>query len=149
MLSFPLIPNRPVSKLGGSTIQRGFTDSNRFPMPWDSLNLALVKSISRVFQARTGHPVLSRGARLPVHQDDDTVVMARVDGGDVALVATNIAQQPRTVTFRFGYPSANATWSPLVGNSAPESDGESLTWTIPPRSTHIVTTNPRRMVMAD
>ncbi|MBP7148767.1 MAG: hypothetical protein KBD01_14630 [Acidobacteria bacterium] len=123
--------------LGGSKVQRGFTDSGRIPMPWNKLDQQLIASFREVLAARREHPALARGARWPLLADAGALVFARADGNEVVLVGSNVSKEPRDIVV-----DARPLWGAaeptrLVGSSAFAVDPESrqLRWTLPPYTT--------------
>jgi alpha-amylase len=106
--------------LAGSTPQRGFTDTNRYPMPWDDLDESLVARVRDAIVLKRKTPVLNRGSRLPVFADETGVVMARVLDDDVALVAVNTGPEARTIEFKF---PAGAGFEALLGPAPAGADG--------------------------
>ena len=121
--------------LGGSTAQKGFTDSNRVRMPWDELNQTLVADIAAVFRTKRAHPVLTHGARLPLFADKDGLIMLRLHGSDTALVAVNMGSEPKVFTLDF--PSDAGEFRALTGATAPEVRDGRLRWELPGLSTWI------------
>lgn len=119
----------------GSQAQPGFTDSSRIPMPWDELDEALIGKMKQVIAMKREYPVLQRGARLPLHADASTVIMARQDGTHQALVAANTGTGPVTVSFDF--PGADGDAFEAVVGTAPEGDGSRWRWEIPPLTTAV------------
>jgi glycosidase len=120
--------------LEGSTPQRGFTDSNRYPMPWGDLDEGLVGRVTEAIRMKRESPVLNRGARLPVYADDTTVVMARVLGDELALVAVNVGTAPRTLEFEF--PAGDAAFDARLGTAPVPADGR-WRWDLPGVSTSV------------
>ena len=118
--------------LSGSTPRKGFNDTNRVPMPWDGLDESLITAISEVFRAKRAYPVLTHGARFPVMVDDTGLLMARLHGGTLALVAVNMGSGER----EFVVPaqlSAGRTFRALAGGAIPETVArEQAVWSLPP-----------------
>mgnify|MGYP001827642215 FL=1 len=119
--------------LAGSTPQRGFTDTNRYPMPWDDLDESLVARVRDAIVLKRKTPVLNRGSRLPVFADESGVVMARVLDDDVALVAVNTGPEARTIEFEF---PAGAGFEALLGPAPAGADGR-WRWELPGLSTAV------------
>ena len=119
--------------LAGSTPQRGFTDTNRYPMPWDDLDESLVARVRDAIVLKRKTPVLNRGSRLPVFADETGVVMARVLDDDVALVAVNTGPEARTIEFEF---PAGAGFEALLGPAPAGADGR-WRWELPGLSTAV------------
>jgi len=121
--------------LGGSTAQKGFTDSNRVRMPWGDLDQALVADIAAVFRTKRSHPVLTHGARLPLMADDSGLIMARQRDGETALVAVNMDSEPRV--FELEFPLDVGKFRALVGQTTPEIRAGRLRWELPALTTGI------------
>jgi glycosidase len=119
----------------GGQAQPGFTDSSRIPMPWDELDEALIGKMRQVIAMKREYPVLQRGARLPLHADETTVIMVRQDDDHQALVAANTGTEPSTVSFQFSG-AEGAAFEAVVG-TAPEGDGSQWRWEIPPLTTAV------------
>jgi len=116
--------------LFGSQAQPGFTDSSRIPMPWEDLNQDLIARMTEVIAMKREHPVLQRGARLPLYADDEIVIMARQDETHQALVAANTGSGPRTIEFDFPV-TEDAGFTPVVG-PGPSAVAGRWHWEIPP-----------------
>jgi len=121
--------------LGGSTAQKGFTDTNRVRMPWDKLDQALVAEIAAVFRTKRSHPVLTHGARLPLMADQSGLIMARQRDGETALVAVNMNSEARV--FELEFPLDAGNFRALVGSTAPEIRDGRLRWELPALTTGI------------
>lgn len=128
--------------LSGSTAKPGFTDSGRIPMPWEALDAKLVERVRGVLAARKAHPVLARGARLPLFADRDALVMARLDGEETLLVGVNPGKASRVVSFAAGALTGEKASFELIlgspGAALPEPAGSGLRWALPPASTLVV-----------
>jgi len=112
----------------------GFTDAGRLPMPWDSLDPELGAEVRELLQLRKDHPALARGGRLPLHVDDDTLVMAKITPEEVVWVGVNLSSQAKTVEL----PASAGAFEALIGASVPLAAGEgSLRWDLTPRRTLI------------
>ncbi|HYD99519.1 MAG TPA: alpha-amylase family glycosyl hydrolase [Alphaproteobacteria bacterium] len=119
--------------------KRGFTDEGRIPMPWDGLDRAMVDRVSAYLKLRRENPVLRSGERVPLLADDTALVMAKREGGRVALVGVNLSDSPREVTVRAaGLLQPGAALAPATGGEAPRvaADG-TVTWRLAPVSTQI------------
>jgi cyclomaltodextrinase / maltogenic alpha-amylase / neopullulanase len=132
--------------LAGPAPKRGFNDEARIPMPWDGLNRPMVDMVSSYLKARRDHPVLYRGARLPLLAGPDTLVMAKRESGPggttVALVGVNLGAADQTLTVPLaGLLAPGTILTPLAGGGpAPLIAGGTLTWTLPARTTQYAIT---------
>ena len=107
-------------------------------MPWAGLDESLVSRISEVFRVKRTNPVLTHGSRLPLSADNTGLLMARVRGDDVALVAVNLDTRPRSFDIPAAFCQA-CSFMPLAGDSAPETDSTGKkVWLVPPFTTGIV-----------
>ncbi|MBU6437019.1 MAG: glycoside hydrolase family 13 protein, partial [Betaproteobacteria bacterium] len=75
---------------------------NRAPYPWADLggqpDTDMLARVTQLIALRHAQPVLRRGAVLaPLHVDANVIVQARRQGDTWAVVASNNAEQPRTV----------------------------------------------------
>lgn len=125
--------------LADASPKPGFVDSGRIPMPWDSLDEPLIERIRQVLRARAEYDALSRGGRLPLSADDDTLLMAKVYTDQVFLVAVNRSDESREVAVDLGVlAESDSTFEAVLGSTAPErgEDG-ALGWRISPQSTAI------------
>jgi glycosidase len=115
----------------------GFTDAGRVPMPWNALDESRIARVRRALEVRAAHPALRRGARLPLHADRQTIVMAKTSPEETLLVASNVSDAPTTVAFD-APATASTAGSPLLGSTAPSrgEDGR-WRWTLPAKSTSI------------
>jgi glycosidase len=123
--------------LANSGAQPGFIDTGRLPIPWDALDTALMARIRGALEARKAHPALHGGGRLPLQVDDDTLVMAKIADGEIALVGVNLADEARTITLDRGSLPATG-WQGVLG-AEPEvgtEDGK-IVWELPPISTSV------------
>jgi hypothetical protein len=102
-------------------------------MPWATLDQALVDRIVEVMSARKLSPAITRGARWPLHSDDDTLVMLKSHPAGDVLVGVNLSDQARTVVLgQLGAARSVA----LLGESLPQMNGDGAwRWTLPPIST--------------
>lgn len=119
----------------------GFTDSSRVPMPWDSLDDALVARVRKVLEVRRGHPSLSRGGRLPIRVEKELLVMAKRDATETALVGVNLGKEPQEVEVDLaGLVADGAALKSVLGDSTiveiPES--RKIRWRLPALSTSIL-----------
>lgn len=120
----------------------GFTDVGRVPMPWGKLDQALLGRIQKVLQLRREHPALTRGGRLPLLADRETLVMAKVVPEETVLVGVNLSGTPRKVELDvtglvvFAGTGAGAKPQILLGDSsAVLAENGRLEWTLPARGT--------------
>ncbi len=119
----------------------GFTDSSRVPMPWDSLDEALIARVRKVLEVRRAHSSLSRGGRLPIRAEKELLVMAKRDTEETALVGVNLGKEPREVEVDLtGLVADGTTLKSALGNStfAPVSDSRKIRWRLPALSTSIL-----------
>lgn len=118
----------------------GFTDVGRIPMPWGSLDQALMGRVRQVLQLRREHPALTRGGRLPLAADKDVLVMAKVAPEETVLVGVNLSGAPREVELDLGsLLPAGAKLTPLLGGAAEASEaGGRLKWRLPPLATSML-----------
>lgn len=123
--------------LRGGRPALGFNDMSRVPMPWGTLDTALIEQVSRVLKLRSELPAITHGGRLPLYADDSLLVMRKTHPAGDVLVAVNVGDSVRTVTLP---PEATARtggpWTAALGATAPEvlADG-SLVWKLPPITT--------------
>lgn len=119
----------------------GFTDVGRIPMPWGSLDQALMGRVRQALQLRRGHPALTRGGRLPLVADKDVLVMAKVTPEETVLVGVNLSGAPREVEIDLGaLLPAGGKLTPLLGEAPAERSGEGgrLKWRLPPLATSML-----------
>ncbi len=119
----------------------GFTDVGRIPMPWKSLNPAILEPVKRALQVRREHPTLSRGSRVPLFAERDQLVMAKVTPEETVLVGVNLASEPREVTVdasRVLVPGS--ALQPVLGESTAAFVPETgqVRWKLPAMSTVMV-----------
>jgi cyclomaltodextrinase / maltogenic alpha-amylase / neopullulanase len=126
----------------------GFVDAGRIPMPWKSLNPAILEPVKRALQARREHPALSRGSRVSLLAERDQLVMAKVTPEETVLVGVNLASEPREVTVDASKVltagASGASLQPVLGESAavfvPETGR--IRWKLPAMSTVMVAARP-------
>ncbi|WP_119681214.1 alpha-amylase family glycosyl hydrolase [Indioceanicola profundi] len=120
----------------------GFTDAGRVRMPWSGLDQPMIEKVSSYLTLRRDMEVLRRGARLPLHAEEDVLVFAKQQGDKVALVAVNLASNERTVTVETGglLPDTAPLQSRAGGGPAPEVRDGRIVWRLPPVSTQIAAT---------
>ncbi|HEX2223618.1 MAG TPA: alpha-amylase family glycosyl hydrolase, partial [Thermoanaerobaculia bacterium] len=119
----------------------GFTDASRIPMPWNSLDRGLGDAVRAILKARAAHPALTRGGRLPLLADKDSMVFAKVAPEETALVAVNLSNAPRTLDLDVsGLVPKGAKLTPVIGTAAAETAADTgrLRWVLPPLSTSAV-----------
>ncbi len=118
----------------------GFTDAGRVPMPWGHLDQALMGRIQKILKLRREHPALTRGGRLPLLADRDVLVMAKTAPEETVLVGVNLSGAPRKLALDVaGLQPDGAQPQQLLGDGpAVASAGGHLDWTLPPRSTSII-----------
>jgi alpha-glucosidase len=119
----------------------GFTDSSRVPMPWESLDKALVAKVRKVLEVRRAHPSLSRGGRLPIRAEKELLVMAKRDATETALVGVNLGKEPREVEVDLaGLVADGAALKSVLGESTftPIAASRMIRWRLPALSTSIL-----------
>jgi glycosidase len=119
----------------------GFTDSSRVPMPWDSLDEALVVRVRKVLEVRRAHSSLSRGGRLPIRAEKELLVMAKRDATETTLVGVNLGKEPREVEVDLtGLFADGTTLRSALGESTfvPVPDSRKIRWRLPALSTSIL-----------
>jgi hypothetical protein len=118
----------------------GFTDAGRIPMPWKSLNTAILEPVKKTFQVRREHPALSRGGRIPLLAGKEQLVMAKVAPEETVLVGVNLSGEAREVTVdASGVLAPGAALQPVLGeSSASFTEGGQIRWKLPPMSTVMV-----------
>ncbi|HEY1127831.1 MAG TPA: alpha-amylase family glycosyl hydrolase [Roseateles sp.] len=108
---------------------------NRAPYPWadegGQPDLALLADFRRLTKLRHDLPVLRHGALgAPLHIDEHVVVLARRDGNQWAITATNNSPEARTVSLALPFP-ADRLRDALGGEAVTVTDGRIL-FTVPP-----------------
>jgi glycosidase len=123
--------------ISGGRAEPGFNDSNRIPLPWNTLDTKLIARVAEIFKARANVPAITRGGRLPVYSDDDVLVMRKTHPSGDVLVAVNLDGAARTVRLPArSVGDATKEWTAVLGESVPRPIGDgSLEWTLPPLST--------------
>jgi glycosidase len=119
----------------------GFTDSSRVPMPWGSLDEALVARVRKVFEVRRAHSSLSRGGRLPIRAEKELLVMAKRDPTETALVGVNLGKEMREVEVDLaGLVADGTTLRSALGESTfvPVPGSRKIRWRLPALSTSIL-----------
>lgn len=119
----------------------GFTDVGRIPMPWQSLDKALVAQVAKILKTRREHPALSRGGRIPLLAAKDHLVMAKVTPEETVFVGVNLGNEAKDVVVdASGLLSGEVTLTPLLGDtSASFTPGTGqLKWRLPAASTVLV-----------
>ncbi len=119
----------------------GFTDSSRVPMPWDSLDEALVSRVRKVLAARRAHPALWRGGRFPIRAEKELLLMAKKDATETVLVGVNLGKEPREVEVDLaGLVADGATLKSALGDSTfvPVPDSRKIRWRLPALSTSLL-----------
>ena len=92
---------------------------NRGTYPWADRgghpDTALLADFQRLTRLRSELPVLRHGTLLaPLHVDAQVVVLARRDGVDWAVTATNNADAPRTLTIALPADAPTAGWRDVL-----------------------------------
>jgi glycosidase len=124
--------------ISGGRAEPGFHDTGRIPMPWNSLDTALIGRVSEILAARSKLPAITHGGRTPVYGDEDVLVMRKHHPSGDVLVGVNVGNAQRKVSFA---PDAGQgpgrTWQAVLGATTPKAtaDGK-LEWTLPPLSTN-------------
>ena len=119
----------------------GFTDSSRVPMPWDSLDEALIARVRKVLEVRRAHSSLSRGGRFPIGAEKELLVMAKKDATETALVGVNLGKEPREVEVDLsGLAAEGTTLKSALGESTfvPVPDSRKIRWRLPALATSIL-----------
>jgi neopullulanase len=118
-------------------IQGGRDPDCRRAFPWDQTlwNEDLQKHVKRCIALRHSCPVLRRGSYLSLYAQDDLYIFARTLGQDIAIVALNAAQGPRTVSVEIPTDGSVADLQSVWDGPAPDIvDGVLRGWQLPARS---------------
>jgi glycosidase len=97
-------PGAPTVYYGDEVGVTGGDDPyNRAPYPWADQggqpDIELLAEVKRLIKLRTDNPVLRRGSiKAPLLLDEHVIVLGRKLGEQIAISASNNAEQPRTVT---------------------------------------------------
>ena len=126
--------------LASGAPKNGFTDSSRVPMPWGSLDAALVARVAKVLEVRRAHPSLWRGARLPIRAGKELLVMAKKDGGETTLVGVNLGKESEVEVDLDGLVAEDVALRSVLGEStfAPVPGSRRIRWRLPALSTSIL-----------
>lgn len=126
----------------------GYADpDNRQPMRFEEAltddEAATLAHVQRLGQARRDHPAFSVGTRTEWWDNQaDLWAYARVSGSDAVLVALNRSETAQSLTNGLafaGLPDGGYT-DVLTGDTF-TSDGDSLTFTVPPRGSRVLVAN--------
>lgn len=126
--------------LAGGGIESAAAEGGWVPMPWSSLDRALVAQVAAILRLRQEHPALSGGARLPLRVEDRLLVSARRDERETVVVGVNLGDESREVTIDLGsLLPAGATLGAILGeHSAIVDEAGRLHWALPARATAMV-----------
>jgi len=113
---------------------------NRGTYPWADKgghpDEALLADFRRLTALRRDLPVLRRGTLLaPLHVDAHVVVLARRDGADWAITATNNGDAPRTLAIALPEGAPDKGWTDVLDKTPATVDahGRTLSLVVPPR----------------
>ena len=121
--------------LSGGVAKAGFTDASRVPMPWDSLDEALIERFKKVLKLRKEHESLTSGIRLPLASSENLLVFAKRHGEETTLVGVNNGDESRTMTFDVG--ALGGEFDKLIGGAAPTCEEGRCTWQLDATSTSL------------
>ena len=115
---------------------------NRAPYPWadegGQPDEALLGDFKRLTRLRHELPVLRHGTlAAPLHVDDEVVVLARQDGRQWALTATNNSRRPRTVSVVV--PFASGELKDALGGAPARVADHRVQITVPPLFGRVLT----------
>jgi hypothetical protein len=92
----------------------------------------LLDDFKRLIRLRKEHAVLRHGSlSAPLLANDHVIVLARQDGKDWAITATNNSTSPLTVTFKLPGELASSTWVDALKGATFASVNGDLTLTLP------------------
>ena len=126
--------------LASGAPKKGFTDSSRVPMPWGSLDDALVARVRKVLEVRRAHTSLWRGARLPIRAEKELLVMAKRDAAETVLVGVNLGKEREVEVDLDGLVAEGVTLKSVLGDSAfvAVPGSRRIRWRLPALSTSIL-----------
>jgi glycosidase len=143
-------PGSPAIYYGDEVGVTGGDDPyNRGTYPWadkgghpDDVLLADFRCLTAL---RRDLPVLRHGTLLaPLHVDKHVVVLARRDGADWAITASNNGGAPRTLAITLPEGAPTAGWTDVLARTPATVDvARTLTLVVPPRFGVVVATKPR------
>lgn len=133
-MSFPGAPSVYYGDEVGVT--GGDDPYNRATYPWADEgghpDLALLADFKRLIRLRHDHPVLRRGSiDAPLHIDDQAIVWLRRHGEQVAVVAVNNADTPKTVRVRLPEALAGIVLRDPLGGPPATAAGRELEIAVP------------------
>jgi glycosidase len=143
-------PGSPAIYYGDEVGVTGGDDPyNRGTYPWADKgghpDDVLLADFRRLTALRRDLPVLRHGTLLaPLHVDEHVVVLARRDGADWAITASNNGGAPRTLAITLPEGAPTAGWTDVLARTPATVDAaRTLTLVVPPRFGVVVATKPR------